>query len=297
MSAMPQDLRRHARYPFLAMAAQNRIWARLRQMQSNNPLLELASAPDYVVLPDGATPEYSMRAPQLRQTSPVGPFFAASFLMAPQENERPGIVSELDLSRRVMGALLADSRYDGDFASLPMQIRLWQWTPSSVRQLGATVSAAPAQSRTLLTSSNESIQAQRGLRPVEPLLRKHTSAMPLGDSLLGLESYWDLRMATRMPQAKEVVLHWQGQTARAATFAAALQELRSRALLEAMSQPRNGAPKASVTLRPAELLERARAQFEAMQRARQSNNWPAYGAAEKKLGELLKGLPQAGNGR
>jgi uncharacterized membrane protein (UPF0182 family) len=104
-----------------------------------------------------------------------------------------------------------------------------------------------------------------------------------------MQSQWEISSG-RSAQVKEVIFQWNGQTARAASFAAALRELRASALLATASQPVATATKPRLAPRPAEVLERARAQFDEMQRARRVNNWPAYGAAEKKLGELLRSL-------
>jgi uncharacterized membrane protein (UPF0182 family) len=117
--------------------------------------------------------------------------------------------------------------------------------------------------------------------------RTHAGAVPLGDSLLEVQSQWEYSRE-RSALLTEVVFQWNGQTIRATSFEAALRELRATALLATMSSPATTSAKSNPGVRPADVLERARAQFDAMQRARKTSNWPAYGAAEKKLGELLR---------
>ncbi|HEX8234903.1 MAG TPA: UPF0182 family protein [Abditibacteriaceae bacterium] len=284
LSTMPEDLRRHARYPASALHAQSRAWARLRHLKNDAPLREVVTIPDYVALPNapvatGEAPiEYSTRSKNLGESLAAPEFFATTFLVTAHEAERASTVVEMDLSRHITRGLLADGRYDGPYSDVPLTQRLWLWTPSAKVQLSAQYSPPPAD--------------QPGLLPgrVESIRRTRAGAVPLGDALLGVQSQWE-NPGGRNPQLKEVIFQWNSQVIRAESFDAALRELRATALLATMSQPVTAPPKPRAAPRPAEVLERARAQFDAMQRARRVSDWPAYGAAEKKLGELLRSLP------
>jgi uncharacterized membrane protein (UPF0182 family) len=281
LSAMPEELRRHARYPAAALHAQSRIWTRLRQLKSPELLREVTTAPNYVLLPEAVSlektsTEYSTHTEKSRADFSSSGVFATSFVMTAHETERPGTVAELDFSRHVTSGLLADGRYDGPHADVPLSQRLWLWTPKT-----QTVPAIVRHSPT------PTARPRQIARRVDSVMRTHTSALPLGDTLLAMQSQWESSHG-RKPLLKEVAFQWNGQAVRAASFDIALRELRSSALLATMSQPVATATKPRAVPRPAEVLERARAQFDAMQRARRVNNWPAYGVAEKKLGELLR---------
>jgi hypothetical protein len=283
LSAMSEDLRRHARYPASALHAQSRAWARLRQLKSDAPLREVITIPDYVALPDapvatGKAPiEYSTRSENSSGSLFEPGFYTTAYLATAHEAERVGTVVEMDLSRHITSGLLADGRYDGPYGDVPLPQRLWLWTPSAKPQ-----SAAPH-------PSTLAVQPRRLPARAESIRRTRAGAMPLGDNLLKVQSQWELS-SERSPQLKEVVFHWNGQSMSTTSFDAALRELRATALLTTMSRPVPAPPRLQAAPQPAEVLERARAQFDAMQRARRVSNWPAYGAAEKKLGELLRGL-------
>jgi hypothetical protein len=290
LSAMPEDLRRHARYPAAALQAQSRIWARLRQLKSDRPLREVTTFPDYatlskVALPPGTSTEYSTRVQNARstRTEPAmtePEIFATTFLVTAHEAERPGTVVELDLARHVTSALLADGRYDGPHGDMPLSQRLWLWTPPSAK--AQRITASPIGKR----SAAPNARLQQSTSNDESVRRTYAGAVPLGDALLGVQSTWEYS-GRRSAQLAEVVFQWNGHAMRAASFDAALRQLRATALLATMSQPVATANKRQSAPQPGEVLERARAQYDAMQRARRVNNWPAYGAAEKKLGELL----------
>lgn len=286
LSAMPEDLRRHARYPAAALHAQSRIWARLRQMRSDEPLREVIAISDSVTLPapvasNETSIEYSTRAANFRSPRNEPGTFAATFLVTAHEAERPGTVVEFDLGRHVTSGLLADGRYDGPHGDMPLPQRLWLWTPPSTaaqpNAVSPVVERSPAPNR----------RARQSISSTEAMRRTYASAVPLGDSLLQMQSHWEYSRE-RSALLTEVVFQWHGQTIRATSFEAALRELRATALLYTMSSPTTAAGKLDTAVRPADVLERARAQFDAMQRARRTSNWPAYGAAEKKLGELLR---------
>jgi hypothetical protein len=271
---MPRELRRHARYSPAALSAQSIAWSRLRRQEAAEPNREVLSTPDFVALPQG--------------------LFASVFSMSAVENERAE--QAVDLRReRVTACLLADGRYDdaqhGDAqpGERP-QSRLWQWNApagdAAPREpTDSAPGAGPLDAPTPISSQRPSL---RGLEP-----RRYSTAVPLGDSLLWLQSTWARDTTTPRMQPQSVALSWQGQTAGATSFAGALQALKNTILLRA---PRPDgqvtAGKRAAPLRSTEILERVRAQFEAMQQARRNRNWPAYGAAESKLGELLKIAPQ-----
>jgi hypothetical protein len=206
--------------------------------------------------------------------------FATTFLVTAHEAERPGTVVELDLARHVTSALLADGRYDGPHGDMPLSQRLWLWTPPSAK--AQRITASPIGKR----SAAPNARLQQSTSNDESVRRTYAGAVPLGDALLGVQSTWEYS-GRRSAQLVEVVFQWNGHAMRAASFDAALRQLRATALLATMSQPVATANKRQSAPQPGEVLERARAQYDAMQRARRVNNWPAYGAAEKKLGELL----------
>jgi uncharacterized membrane protein (UPF0182 family) len=119
-----------------------------------------------------------------------------------------------------------------------------------------------------------SLWDQRGSR----VIRGNLIVIPIGNSFMYVEPVYLTAEGTNIPQLKRVIVVSGDKVVMEPTLDAAIT-----ALFGAPQQP---ASPAQIKVEP-QAIARARAQFEAVQKAMQQGNWEAFGKAMQKLGQAL----------
>jgi len=147
-------------------------------------------------------------------------------------------------------------------------------------------------------SQQVSLWDQRGSQ----VIRGNLLVIPIEESLLYVQAVYLRAEGGRIPELKRIVLAHQNRVVMAETFEQGLADLfggsvaADQALPERIAAAAAGAG-AGASGRIAELIREAGAEYDRATTAQRAGDWSTYGAAIKRVGELLDELKRAAGGQ
>jgi hypothetical protein len=263
MSAMPEDLRQHVRYPHQFLQVQAALFATYHMTDpkvfyNKENLWEIPSLgegpmePYYTImkLPGEAKEEYILLLP----FTPSKRDNLAAWLTARCDGDNYGklLVYTFPRERLIYGPKQIDARINQN-SFISQQLTLWN---------------------------------QRG----SEVIRGSMLVIPIGKSLLYVQPLF-LAAADKagLPELRRVIVAFGDDVVMEETLELALQRIfGGRKLPAAAAETAGAAPKSS----PAELAREAMAIFEKTQTLQRQGDWAGYGEELKKLQQVLKRLAQ-----
>ena len=280
LDAMPRDLRRHARYPFLLLAAQAEIWARYH-VTSPDALFAGTDVWTATLLTrrrDFGGREEALPAPfaslPLRGMNHSPGFYTwNAFSSHALTRLGPGFATTM-VPDKLAALLLADGDYEE--AGSAGRPRLFEWRAPVARPVPQAEESTSSLGTLAVAPAGDALVYVQGNLP--------KSGGVEGPSLVA---------SSRL--RKTIAIVTAAGTGTGASVEGALRDLhRSKSSRGRIAAPPvnrlRPAPAAEPAAEPADArLAQARAQFQAMQNARQRRDWTAYGEAEKQLRRILGG--------
>lgn len=268
MAQMPEDLRRHIRYPEDMFTVQA---ATLAAYHMDNPVVfynqedrwetgreiygeaEVAMEPYYAMVDLGEGPEFAL----------LLPFTAAG---------KPNMVAWLA------------ARCDGPrYGQLVLYVLPKQQLTYGPMQVEARINQDPDISREL------TLWGQRGSRVV----RGNLIVLPVAGTLLYVEPLFLVSEQSQLPELRRVVAATQTQLAMAPDLPSALRALTGQAAAAAAGEPGAPAPQAAGPQPAAAAVRQALESLEAARRRLAEGDWTGFGQAMDRLQRLLQQMAGA----
>ncbi|MHB0912000.1 MAG: UPF0182 family membrane protein [Armatimonadota bacterium] len=272
LSAMPEDLRAHIRYPEMLFRAQS---AMLLNYHVKDPQV-LYNKSDRWDIP------FEIVGTSEEQTQ-MEPYYVVMTLPGEAREEFLLMLPFTPTNKNNMIAWMAAKSGPEDYGKLT----LYQFPRNELVQGPANIESRIRQDSSI--SPQLSLWDQRGSR----VNWGNLLVIPIENSVLYVKPLYLESETSKIPELKRVVVAYGGRVVMEETLPAALSRIFGGAAPEEERRPVQG-PTAAPSGASQRLIDQANREFRQAEEAQRKGDWAAYGEHIRRLGETLRRLRQGG---